>query len=78
MPNADIVADRFHVFKQVNDELNNCRKKHKNEAKKIKFKRKKEAILSAINKSKYALIKNEDNLKEEQKLKLKFKNRYQS
>ena len=78
MPNADIVADRFHVFKQVNDELDNCRKKHKNEAKKIKFKRKKEAILSAINKSKYALIKNEDNLKEEQKLKLKFKNRYQS
>lgn len=34
MPNADVVADRFHVFKQVNEELDNCRKKHKNKAKK--------------------------------------------
>ena len=45
MPNADVVADRFHVFKQVNEELDNCRKRHKNEANKIKNKSKKKAKL---------------------------------
>lgn len=71
MPNVDVVADRFHVFKQVNEELDNCRKKHKNKAKEIKRKSKREAALSVLNDSKYALIKNEQNLKEEQKVKLK-------
>ena len=71
MPNADVVADRFHVFKQVNDELDNCRNKYKNEINKIKNNRQKEAKISAIKKSKYVLLKNEKNLKNEQKIKLK-------
>jgi transposase len=71
MPNAEVVADRFHVFKQVNDELDTCRKRAKNEANKIKNKSQKEAKLSAINRSKYVLLKNEKDLKEEQKIKLK-------
>lgn len=71
MPNAEIVADRFHVFKQVTDELDKGRKKHKKSATKIKNKAKKDAKLSAINKSKYVLLKNEKKLKLEQKLKLK-------
>ena len=34
MPNAEIIADKFHILKQVTDELDSCRKRHKNEAKK--------------------------------------------
>jgi transposase len=29
MPNAQVVADRFNVMKQVNDELEQQRKQHK-------------------------------------------------
>ncbi len=36
MPNAEVIADR--VTKQVNEELDNCRKQIKNEAKKLKRK----------------------------------------
>lgn len=71
MPNAEVIADRFHVFKQVNDELDNRRKKCSIEAKKIKKKSQREARLSVLNKSKYVLLKNEKDLKEEQKIKLK-------
>ncbi len=38
MPNAQVVADRFHVMKQVNTELDNQRKKEKREAEKINYK----------------------------------------
>ena len=71
MPNAEVIADRFHVFKQVNDELDNCRKKHKNAALKLKKKSLKEAQMSALNKSKYVLLKNEKDLNEQEKIKLK-------
>ncbi len=70
MPNAQVVADRFHVMKQVNTELDNQRKKEKREAEKIDCQSDKEQILSGLSKSKYALLKNEDNLTEEQKDKL--------
>ncbi len=70
MPNAQVVADRFHVMKQVNTELDNQRKKEKREAEKINSESDKEQILSGLKKSKYALLKNEDNLTEEQKDKL--------
>ena len=63
MPNAEMIADRFQVFKQVTDELDPGRKRQKNEANKIKSKAQKEAKISAINKSKYALLKNEKSLK---------------
>lgn len=55
----------------MNEELDNCRKKHKKEAKEIKKKSRREAALSPLNNSKYVLIKNKNNLKEEQKVKLK-------
>ena len=70
MPNAEVVADRFHVMKQVNEELDEQRKAQKREVKKEKSKKKKQRILSGLSKSKYALLKNEDNLNEKQQEKL--------
>jgi transposase len=70
MPNADITADRFHVMKQVNDELDAARKTEKREAEKLKNKSEKERVLSGLTKSKYSLLKNEESLTEQQKEKL--------
>ncbi len=70
MPNAQVVADRFHVMKQVNDELDRQRRQEKRQAQKQKDRSKKEEVLAALNKSKYALLKNEESLTEEQILKL--------
>lgn len=71
MPNANVTADRFHVMKQVNDELDTMRKNEKKTALSLDDKSEKERILEALNKSKYSLIKNEVSLNEKQKLKLK-------
>ncbi len=71
MPNAQVVADRFHVMKQVNDELDRQRKQEKRQAAPEKNKSKKSELLAGLNKSKYALIKNESSLNESQILKLK-------
>jgi transposase len=70
MPQAQIVGDRFHVMKQVNNELDEARKEVKREAAKIKNKKNKENILAGIAKSKYALLKNEGDLVEKEKKKL--------
>jgi transposase len=67
MPNANITADRFHVMKQVNDELDAMRKAEKKAAMSLDNKLERERILSGLNKSKYSLIKNEDSLNEQQK-----------
>lgn len=57
-PNAAIVADRFHVMKQLQQELDELRKKEqKKHPKELKH-------------SKYALLKNEAELNEKQKVKL--------
>ncbi len=40
MPNTEVIADHFHLTKQVNEELDNCRKQIKNEAKKLKVRKK--------------------------------------
>jgi transposase len=58
-------------MKQVNEELDEQRKIQKREAKKEKHPQKKEKILSGLNKSKYALLKNECSLNEKQQKKLK-------
>ncbi|MBD2492092.1 ISL3 family transposase [Aulosira sp. FACHB-615] len=71
MPNANITADRFHVMKQVNDELDTMRKSEKKAAMSLEDKSEKERILAGLNKSKYSLIKNEESLNEEQKNRLK-------
>ncbi|MEA5503942.1 ISL3 family transposase [Halotia wernerae UHCC 0503] len=77
MPNAQVVADRFHVMSQINKELDTQRKKEKRNIeeliKKENFaaeKAKYELILEGLKKSKYPLLKNEENLNEEQLNKL--------
>ena len=71
MPQAQIVSDRFHVMKQVNDELDAARKQVKREAENLKNQKNKKAILAGISKSKYVLLKNENELQEKEKQKLK-------
>jgi transposase len=71
MENAELVVDRFHVTKQVNDELDRARKKERREVNKIKNKKEREEKLEAIKNSKYILLKNYINLKPEEKEKLK-------
>ena len=71
IPNAVVVADRFHVMKLINEELDKQRKTQKRAALKEKNKSKTEEILSGLAKSKYPLLKNESSLTEAQKEKLK-------
>jgi transposase len=71
MPQAEIVADRFHVMKQVNEELDRARKEMKKAADNLKDAAEKELILSGLKKSKYALLKNQEDLTEKQIIKLK-------
>ena len=77
MPNVQLVADRFHVMVQVNNELDTQRKreirlvidlskKSKSPQKIAEYKE----ILDGIKDSKYALLKNEESLNEKQKSKL--------
>jgi transposase len=77
MPNAQVVADRFHVMAQINQELDGERKKEKRkvlaeikQAKTPKEKLEKEIILAGITDSKYAILKNEKDLNDKQKNKL--------
>ena len=70
MPNATIVADRFHVMKIVNKELDKQRKLENREAKKLEKKFERERILEGLTKSKYALLKNEKELNKKQREKL--------
>ncbi len=71
MPNAEIVADRFHVMKKINEELDGQRKKERREISKIKDKSEKELKIKAITNSKYVLLKNREDLTETEKKKLK-------
>lgn len=71
MPNVDVTADRFHVMKQITDELDTARKSEKRAAEKILNKSEKERKLTGITKSKYSLLKNEKDLTAQQKEKLK-------
>lgn len=70
MPNAQIVADRFHVMNQVNQELNKARNQilrgELDPGKEIEP----DGVKEALKQSKYALLKLESNLTEKQKLKL--------
>lgn len=77
MPKAQVVADRFHVMAQVNKELDTQRKREKRQveeliksAKTAEGKAENETILAGLKNSKYALLKNESDLNEEQKSKL--------
>ena len=77
MPNAQVVADRFHVMAQINKELDSQRKRDKRQvedliktAKTPEEKAKHEQVLEGLKKSKYVLLKNEKDLSEEQENKL--------
>jgi transposase len=70
MPQAQILGNRFHVMKQVTNELDEARKSVKRETSKIKNKKNKENILAGIAKSKYVLLKNEEDLVEKERKKL--------
>jgi transposase len=70
MPNVEVIADRFHFMKQINQELDSERKKEIREIKEIKDKEKREEKLEGFKKSKYPLLKNEEDLNEDQKERL--------
>ena len=77
MPNAQVVADRFNVMKQINKELDTQRKRERRNVEELIKKSKLaddkaeyELILEGLKNSKYPLLKNEDNLNNEQLNKL--------
>jgi transposase len=77
MPNVQVVADRFHVMVQINNELDTQRKRERRQVIDLSKKTKSspkiaecQSRLDGINDSKYSLLKNEENLNENQKLKL--------
>ncbi len=53
MPNAEIVADRFHVMKKINEELDGQRKKERREISKIKDKSEKELKIKLVKRLAY-------------------------
>ena len=71
IPNAQIVADRFHVMSQINKELDDRRKLEKRRAEKSKNKQEKEQKLQGITNSKYPLLKKKEKLNDDEKEKLK-------
>lgn len=70
MPDADIVADRFHVMKLVNQELNRARNAFIRQPTDLTEGITSEAAKTALKNSKYALLKPEQNLTDTQKEKL--------
>ena len=70
LPNADIVADRFHVMKLVNQDLNRARNAFIRKPTNLPAGITAETAKAAMKNSKYALLKPEENLTETQKEKL--------
>ena len=56
MPNAEIVADRFHVMKAVNKQLDTQRKRESKEAKNIQNKAERKRVIEGLKNSKYVLF----------------------
>jgi len=77
IPNVQVVADRFHVALQVNKELDTQRKQEKIPTTHLEKdtnlrsnKAECKQVLEGLNKSKYPLLKNEQDLNEKKKIKL--------
>ena len=70
LPNAAIVADRFHVMKIVNEDLDRSRKALYKANQENPNAVKKSRIEAALKQSKYVLLKPEENLTQKQKVKL--------
>lgn len=66
LPNAQVVADRFHVMKQINQELDERRKQEKRAANKIKNRQEREKKLAGLTHSKYPLLKKKECLSDEE------------
>ena len=71
MPRAEIVAERFHIMKQVNDSLDRARNKFKRETESLKNPDKKETILSGLKRSKFFWLKNQKGFKKPEQSKFK-------
>ena len=70
LPDANVIADRFHVVKIVGDEFNYAIIKAKKDNEALPNSPEKEAVKEALKNSKYALLKPKCNLTENQKIKL--------
>jgi len=70
MPQAEIVADRFHVMKLVNEELNQARNAFQRQPDELPAGVSPEAAKAALKNSKYALLKPAETLTENQQEKL--------
>ncbi len=70
LPNAEVVADRFHVMKIVNQDLDTARKALCKANEKNSNKEEKSRVEEALKQSKYVLLKPEQNLTKKQKAKL--------
>lgn len=70
IPNAQVVADRFHVMKQINQELDERRKQEKRAAVKMKNRQEREEKLAGLTHSKYPLLKKKESLNDEEKVKI--------
>jgi transposase len=68
-PNAVITADRFHVMKLINEELNSARIQQKKTAEALETKERAK-LFGSLKGSKYILLKTEESLSEKQKEKL--------
>ncbi|WP_414518196.1 ISL3 family transposase [Nostoc sp. PCC 9305] len=66
LPNAQVVADRFHVMKQINQELDERRKQEKRAANKMKNRQEREKKLAGLTHSKYPLLKKKECLSHEE------------
>lgn len=70
LPNAEIVADRFHVSKLISNTLNQARISAKQALTEIESESERKRLASILKGSKYALLKPEENLTDNQKEKL--------
>jgi transposase len=70
IPEANIIAARFHVMKLVGEELNKTIIKEKKAAVAMPDKPEKMRVKQALKQSKYAILKPEESLTERQRLKL--------
>lgn len=67
LPNTEVIADRFHVMKIVNHDLDMARKNFRKANEENSNEVEKSRIEEALKQSKYALLKPEENLTEKQK-----------
>lgn len=70
LPDADIVADRFHLIKLVNEELNRAKNAEKKVINELRDEAKKQKLQAVFKDSKSAVLKPEERLTEKQKIKL--------